>query len=229
MIKSTAIATLRRTLPQSRNLFHILAKNRGLSSSGTTSTQEENNELALKLYQYQICPFCNKVKALLDYSNINYSIAEVNPLTKSELKFSGDYKKVPIAEINGQQVNGSDEILEYLLQEPIFCEKIKEKWIKEEVAIDPVERNIPNYDMDFLIFDNNDTTEWSNWASDELASVLYPNLCGTLSDSYKAFSYVDDVQHFSSVQKTMIRTVGSFAMYMAASKIKSKLMLLQLF
>jgi len=40
----------------------------------------------LTLYQYQICPFCNKTKALLNYASINYETVEVNPLTKAELK-----------------------------------------------------------------------------------------------------------------------------------------------
>ena len=39
------------------------------------------------LYQYAICPFCNKVKALLDYSGLPYDVVEVNPLTKAEIKW----------------------------------------------------------------------------------------------------------------------------------------------
>ena len=41
---------------------------------------------ALTLYQYEICPFCNKIKALLDLLNVPYTTIEVNPLSKSELK-----------------------------------------------------------------------------------------------------------------------------------------------
>lgn len=40
----------------------------------------------LTLYQYEICPFCNKIKALLDLLNVPYTTIEVNPLSKSELK-----------------------------------------------------------------------------------------------------------------------------------------------
>jgi microsomal prostaglandin-E synthase 2 len=41
----------------------------------------------LQLYQYAICPFCNRVKALLDYMDIPYTAVEVNPLTKGEIKW----------------------------------------------------------------------------------------------------------------------------------------------
>jgi microsomal prostaglandin-E synthase 2 len=41
----------------------------------------------IKLYQYKICPFCSKVKAVLGYAGIDHEIVEVNPLTKGELKW----------------------------------------------------------------------------------------------------------------------------------------------
>ena len=52
------------------------------------------------LYQYDVCPFCNKVKAYLDYRGIPYDVVEVNPLTKSEIKFSKEYTKVPIVTVD---------------------------------------------------------------------------------------------------------------------------------
>ena len=41
---------------------------------------------SITLYQYNICPFCNKAKVLLNYVGLDYEAVEVNPLTKAELK-----------------------------------------------------------------------------------------------------------------------------------------------
>jgi len=46
------------------------------------------------------CPFCNKVKAHLDYFNVPYKAVEVYPLKKPELSFSHTYKKVPVLTVH---------------------------------------------------------------------------------------------------------------------------------
>jgi microsomal prostaglandin-E synthase 2 len=161
---------------------------------------------SIKLYQYAICPFCNKTKALMMYGGIAPEIVEVNPLTKSELKFSPDYRKVPIAIIDDRQINGSDDIMDALLKNSAFQTSLASKWT----------------DMTESEFSNPDDDKWTKFANDDLAALLYPNLCRTWSDSYKAFGYVHSVDTFSGVQKVLVQWIGSFAMYMAASKIKKK-------
>uniref|UniRef100_A0A7S3PJH7 Prostaglandin E synthase 2 n=1 Tax=Aplanochytrium stocchinoi TaxID=215587 RepID=A0A7S3PJH7_9STRA len=85
--------------------------------SFTTKTARNGNKIIVPekmiLYQYEVCPFCNKVKAFLEYNDINYERVEVNPLSKKEIAFS-DYKMVPFAVIDGVQVNGSADIIRYL-------------------------------------------------------------------------------------------------------------------
>ena len=39
----------------------------------------------LKLYQFELCPYCHKVKAGLDLKGISYEKIEVNPMNKKEL------------------------------------------------------------------------------------------------------------------------------------------------
>lgn len=174
---------------------------RSLSSS-------DNSAPSVTLYQYAICPFCNKVKALLAYAGIKYNLVEVNPLTKSELKpWSGDYRKVPIVIIEDKQVNGSDEIMTTLLKHPSVVASLESKWNT---------MSLPEFTS------SPSAVRWSKYANDDLAPLLYPNICRSLSDSYAAFSYVNNVDTFSSLQKLSIRSIGSLAMYFAASKIKSR-------
>lgn len=70
------------------------------------------HENPLLLYQYEVCPWCNKVKAVLDFHNAPYKTVEVDPVFKSQLKFS-DYKKVPVLVTpSGEQFNDSGKIIE---------------------------------------------------------------------------------------------------------------------
>lgn len=132
------------------------------------------------------------MKACLAYGKLSYKVIEVNPLTKSEIK-SFEYSKVPILTLNEEKLYGSDKIVERLL-----------------------EKNLK------ITSDSPSAKKWTNFAKEELAPLLYPNLCSSLSNSYKAFEYVHSVDSFSTLQKYSIQSVGSLAMYMAASKIKSE-------
>jgi len=75
----------------------------------------------VRLYQYESCPFCRKVRSCLDYHRIPYEIVEVHPLSKAESKLiSPDYVKVPILRIDtadGQsfQLRDSKTIVRALL------------------------------------------------------------------------------------------------------------------
>lgn len=86
------------------------------------------------LYQYEVCPFCNKVRAYLDYHGIAYRVVEVDPLKKKELsELDSDYKKVPIAVINGQQVNGSGAIIAALSGDEPAMESRWVRWVDDEL------------------------------------------------------------------------------------------------
>lgn len=69
----------------------------------------------MTLFQYSTCPFCNKVKALLECNNVSYDVVEVDPLFKTEIKSSG-YGKVPQLRLgdDGPLLVDSDHIVGYL-------------------------------------------------------------------------------------------------------------------
>mmetsp|Transcript_28574 Transcript_28574/g.42234 ORF Transcript_28574/g.42234 Transcript_28574/m.42234 type:complete len:274 (+) Transcript_28574:41-862(+) len=182
----------------SKSLSHV--NRRFLSSSVPDVT----------LYQYHICPFCHKAKAVMGYADIQPNqLIEVNPLTKAELKgLSDDYHKVPIAVIDGVQVNGSGNIIKALLAN----EAVKETILSKSSSLGSWE------DFDSASSSNS----WEEFANEDLGSILYPNICSSLGDSYNAFGYVHRVESFSTVQKFSIQAIGSLAMYFAASRIKAK-------
>ena len=171
----------------------------------------------IKLYQYHICPFCNVTKSLLSYSTLDYKSVEVNPLTKAELKpWSGEYKKVPIALIDGNQVNGSENILEFILNLTDVQMKLENRWAEEgQNDTEPI--------MTMQQFEKSEhALRWTRFAIDDLAALLYPNICGSLSESYDAFGYVRNVDSFSALQKISIQYLGALAMHFAARKVKCK-------
>jgi microsomal prostaglandin-E synthase 2 len=67
----------------------------------------------LKLYQFSACPFCWKVRVLLDYKGIPYETVEVHPYTKKELEFT-DYKKVPVLVDGESVITKSADIMNHL-------------------------------------------------------------------------------------------------------------------
>lgn len=67
----------------------------------------------IKLYQYETCPFCEKVRRKLAELNIEYEKVEVNPADKPGIvtRLGGT---VPVIDDDGMQMNESDDIVQYL-------------------------------------------------------------------------------------------------------------------
>lgn len=149
-----------------------------------------------KLYQYAVCPFCCKVKALLSYKQIPYETVEVHPLNKKEIKFSKDYKKVPIwVDTDGKQVNDSTPIMRYLDENygegRVFATEAKAKETEDA---------------------------WLTWADETLVRALPPLIYRNLSDAVKAFDYITKEGKFSWVQQRTIKYSGALVMTMVAKK-----------
>jgi microsomal prostaglandin-E synthase 2 len=155
------------------------------------------------IYQYLICPFCNRVKSYLDYCGIEYNTVEVNPLTKSEIDFpvTSPQKKVPIAIINGNKVEDSAKIIEV----------ITEMGNRGELPGFPGPEFFPS-----------DTAEWNEWSEKKLAVMLYPNITRTLEESWECFEYAGKVPTWNAAQQLLVRVAGTAAMSLANGKIKKK-------
>jgi microsomal prostaglandin-E synthase 2 len=67
----------------------------------------------LTLYQFSSCPFCWKVKALLNYTNQPYKTVEVTPFGMPELDFT-EHKKVPVLRDGKQVIIESATIVDHI-------------------------------------------------------------------------------------------------------------------
>ncbi|XP_042508854.1 prostaglandin E synthase 2-like [Macadamia integrifolia] len=152
---------------------------------------------AVVLYQYEACPFCNKVKAFLDYYDIPYKVVEVNPISKREINWS-DYKKVPILTVDGEQLVDSSDIIN----------KLSHK-IHPEKSID----SLP---------DDDEEKKWRRWVDGELVHVLSPNIYRTTSEALESFDYITSNGNFSFIEKITARYAGAAAMYFVSKNLKKK-------
>jgi len=149
-----------------------------------------------KLYQYAVCPFCVKVKALLSYKKIPYEAIEVHPLNKKEIKFSKDYRKVPIfVDNNGTQINDSTPIMRFL------DEKHPDHPVFEK---DPKAREQEDY--------------WVKWSDEVLVRALPPLIYRNISDAIEAFDYITKEGKFSWFQQRTIKYSGALVMTLIAKK-----------
>jgi glutaredoxin len=172
-------------------------------SSGVVPLSSMNHPpVNITLYQYAICPFCNRVKTILDYIGndvLKVQHVEVNPLTKSEIQpWKKLYRKVPIATLHEEAIFGSDEIIQKILELPVVRSSLEQRWSASTTGTSP---------MTWEQFTTSNQ-EWVDFSSKELAVWLYPNMCRTWKDSYRAFEYVHDKQ-FSMMQRFLIQNIGS--------------------
>ncbi|XVF53783.1 hypothetical protein PTKIN_Ptkin05aG0126500 [Pterospermum kingtungense] len=149
------------------------------------------------LYQYEACPFCNKVKAFLDYYDIPYTVVEVNPINKKEIKWS-DYKKVPILMVDGQQLVDSSAIIDKLGEKILLEKKI------DSVA------------------DEDEETKWRRWVDNHLVHVLSPNIYRNTSEALESFDYITSNGNFSFTEKITVKYAGAAAMYFVSKNLKKK-------
>ncbi|KAL8110249.1 uncharacterized protein LOC141671763 [Apium graveolens] len=149
------------------------------------------------LYQYEACPFCNKVKAFMDYYDVPYKIVEVNPLSKKEIKWS-DYKKVPILMVDGQQMNDSSAIIDKL-----------DSMINSEKSA----KEVP---------DNEEEKQWRSWVDNHLVHMLSPNIYRTTSEALESFDYITSNGNFSFTEKYTVKYAGAAAMYFVSKNLKKK-------
>lgn len=144
------------------------------------------------MYRYTTCPFCGKVKAFLDYYQIEHTCVEVEPMFKKEIRYS-EYKKVPQLRFNvsghhGPYLVDSDEIVETLA--PLVGAGAQLK--------DP------------------EVSKWRGWARDSLVRHLVLNINTSLTDAWQGYDYIDQFDTIPGFNKMFLKVMGAPVMYLVA-------------
>ena len=152
----------------------------------------------IKLYQYEVCPYCCKVKAVLDYKKIPYEKIEVNPMTHEELEGvegAVEYDKVPVLVDGDKVVFESNDIIKYLddtyPDKPIFA-RTKDAQKEQE--------------------------KWMAFADDELVQILPANIYRTIPEALDSFKYITKVGKFPLWKRYFLAMGGAVAMNIVAKK-----------
>jgi glutaredoxin len=141
------------------------------------------------LYQFELCPYCHKVKAAMEAKGIAFTKVEVNPMNKKELPPlpEGAPRKVPVIRVNGDTVFDSTKIVEYLEARDSSGLRLTPADPKMREKSELVER----------------------WVNDDLSYVLPTVIYGTWGEALKAAQVVAKTSNFGFVQNAMVRAGGS--------------------
>ncbi|CAI5739575.1 unnamed protein product [Peronospora destructor] len=149
------------------------------------------------LYQYEPCPYCCKVKAVLDYLQIPYEVVEVNPVTKKETKEFTDYSKVPVVRIDDEVIVNSSAIISRLRD-------LGMSWKSQDTEVLEEEQ------------------EWCQWVDKQLIVLTPPNIYRTLPEALQAFDYCLTEGKFTPMERRVSKYVGAVVMYLIAKRSKKK-------
>ena len=192
--------SLRRSFVIANVAVAVTTSKFAFSSKAEMQASSSPTKPKITLYQYKICPYCNRVKALLAFLDIEYTSVEVSPLTKSQLK-STSHKKVPVATIDEEILADSALIVNYFTNPD---SKIK---------------STRKLSKDFI---PTDSEKWMEWSDRKLAVMLYPNITRSFKESWECFEYTNNVLEWSYPERKITHLAGAFFMMLANGKIKKK-------
>ncbi|MEQ9503360.1 MAG: glutathione S-transferase family protein [Deltaproteobacteria bacterium] len=154
------------------------------------------------LYQFELCPYCHKVRAGLDLKGIGYERVDVSPMNKKELpKLPEDApKKVPVLKVGDRIVYDSTDILEYL--DEVKPEQVP--FIPKEEAAAAKSREI------------------EQWVDDELTFSMPTVIYGTWGEAAKAAQVTARTSNFGLMENLAVRAGGSLIMHQVAKRILAK-------
>ncbi|KAG8231501.1 hypothetical protein J437_LFUL007664 [Ladona fulva] len=204
----------------------------------------DHTGLDLVLYQYPTCPFCCKVRAFLDYYGFSYSVVEVNPVLRQQIKWS-EYKKVPIllakVENGYQQLNDSSVIISaltsYLNDQNQKLLDVLNYYPAVSYSDDDGKPKMEVLNRYFVMFQGAAISEktsealaeerkWRKWADEVLVHTLSPNVYRTFGESLQSFRWFSELGEWERLfpvwESYLIVYVGALAMWMIGKRLKKR-------
>ena len=137
------------------------------------------------LHMLHTCPFCWKVRGIVEYLGLDVNYVSVNGLKiKKSVSFAGDWGKVPVfTDENGQYHTDSTPIMKFIDQ---------------------------NYNAGQLMStgDKERTTKWLEWADTKMSKATVPILYGTLSSAFKTTTRISKIEEFGFISKRLYAWAG---------------------
>ncbi len=154
------------------------------------------------LYQFTLCPFCNKVRAGLDLKGVSYAAVEVSPRTKVELPDLPDEapRKVPVLRVGDRVMYDSTDILKAL-----------DETFPEGVTLLPDDPEV-----------RAEAERVEEWVDAEFIRALPTVLYGTWASSAQAARTISKASKFGAFQGFGVKLGGPLVMHLVAGRILKK-------
>ncbi len=157
------------------------------------------NTIKPKMHMLHTCPFCWKVRSIAEHLGVDYQKVQVNAMrTKKELKFAGDWGKVPVwTEADGEVVVDSTPIMKHI-----------------DVTYNGGE-----------LWSSNDEArrdQWIEWVDTKMSKATIPILYGSLFSALKTTTRVSKLETFGFFSKRLYAWAGFPIMwgFIARSRVK---------
>ena len=154
------------------------------------------------LYEFSLCPFCNKVRAGLELKGIPFDSVEVSPRSKKELPPLPEDapKKVPVLQVDTSTVFDSTTILDFI-----------DETFPGAIAFRPDDEAKQQR-----------AREIEDWVDNEFIAALPTVIYGTWGEATQAARVVARNSKFTSVQKFGVQMLGSVVMHQISKRIMKR-------
>ncbi|KAI6191818.1 Microsomal prostaglandin E synthase 2 [Aphelenchoides bicaudatus] len=220
----------------------LIAQKDGAHLSRKIVSPVDKLGLDLRLYQYQTCPYCSKVRSVLDYYGFSYEVVEVNPVTRSQLKFAKGYKKVPVVTTAKSEdaLVESSQIISILKSYMILPNRSFKEILDYYPRHETVENGktvvvYPN--KNYIMHENKrlsqdeiqavrEENQWREWVDEKFIHIISPNVYRTFGEALETFHYFDQVgewkRNFPAWERALAIYLGATAMYFISKRLKKR-------